>query len=91
DFFQGQLNANFGNQPTGSLEGTLTRVSNTSDVVVFDSVTINNNNGEFYQNAANGLITGKFFGPNADALAGYATRGTSNPADDVAFGGNRVQ
>ncbi|MFT8274848.1 Slam-dependent surface lipoprotein [Kerstersia gyiorum] len=92
DFFQGQLDATFGNQAEGSLNGALTRVSNSSDVVAFDNVTINNNDGTFFKDAAgNRIISGQFFGPNADALAGYATRGTSNPADDVAFGGNRVQ
>lgn len=33
-------------------------------------------------------MTGRFYGNQAAAMAGYTTRGTGNVGDDVAFGGS---
>ena len=85
DFYTGQVKAEFGSK--GVMSGSINRGN---DELSFDHAKINLKEGTFSsKNSANKEgIEGRFYGANAAAMAGYATRGTdNNKGDDVAFGG----
>lgn len=81
DFYTGTLTANYG-AGSGSLTGSLNRGN---DSVVFSGVDIYSN-GVF---SSNNGVQGRFYGNQAEALAGFSKRGTATVADDVAFGGKK--
>lgn len=83
DFFTGELTANFG---SGDLTGTLSRGA---EVINFAGTKIENSDGTFVKkiNEKEMEVSGRFYGAQAAALAGYTIRGTSDRRDDVAFGG----
>ena len=83
DFYTGQVTATFGSGITGTMAG---RISRSSDHVDFDHAKIDNRNGTFADPSQG--MTGRFYGNQAAAMAGYTTRGTGNVGDDVAFGGS---
>ena len=83
DFYTGQVTATFGSGITGTMAG---RISRSSDHVDFDHAKIDNRNGTFADPRQG--MTGRFYGNQAAAMAGYTTRGTGNVGDDVAFGGS---
>lgn len=83
DFYTGQVTATFGSGITGTMAG---RISLSSDHVDFDHAKIDNRNGTFADPSQG--MTGRFYGNQAAAMAGYTTRGTGNVGDDVAFGGS---
>ncbi|EMS6873503.1 hypothetical protein ACFZ7F_001604 [Neisseria gonorrhoeae] len=79
----GVRTATFGSGITGTMAG---RISRSSDHVDFDHAKIDNRNGTFADPSQG--MTGRFYGNQAAAMAGYTTRGTGNVGDDVAFGGS---
>ena len=83
DFYTGQVKAEFGSK--GVMSGSISRGD---DKLSFDHTKINLKEGTFSsKNSANKEgIEGRFYGADAAALAGYATRG-NGVGDDVAFGG----
>ena len=83
DFYTGQVKAEFGSK--GVMSGSINRGN---DELSFDHAKINLKEGTFSsKNSANKEgIEGRFYGANAAAMAGYATRGNGK-GDDVAFGG----
>lgn len=83
DFYTGQVKAEFGSK--GVMSGSINRGN---DKLSFDHAKINLKEGTFSsKDSANKEgIEGKFYGANAAAMAGYATRG-NGVGDDVAFGG----
>ena len=83
DFYTGQVKAEFGSK--GVMSGSINRGN---DELSFDHAKINLKEGTFSsKNSANKEgIEGRFYGANAAAMAGYATRG-NGVGDDVAFGG----
>ena len=83
DFYTGQVKAEFGSK--GVMSGSINRGN---DKLSFDHAKINLKEGTFTsKDSANKEgIEGKFYGANAAAMAGYATRGNGK-GDDVAFGG----
>ena len=85
DFYTGQVKAEFGSK--GVMSGSISRGD---DKLSFDHTKINLKEGTFSsKNSANKEgIEGRFYGADAAALAGYATRG-NGVGDDVAFGGKR--
>ena len=83
DFYTGQVTATFGSGITGTMAG---RISRSSDYIDFDHAKIDNSNGTFADPSQG--MTGRFYGNQAAAMAGYTTRGTGNVGDDVAFGGS---
>lgn len=86
DIYTGTVKAYFGSGDSGSMTGKLARHTDTLD---FAGVKIDNRNGTFASDAARNRegIKGQFYGQNAAALAGIATRGTESHADDISFGG----
>ena len=86
DIYTGTVKAYFGSGDSGSMTGKLARHTDTLD---FAGVKIDNRNGTFASDAARNRegIKGQFYGQNAAALAGIATRGTESRADDISFGG----
>jgi len=86
DIYTGTVKAYFGSGDSGSMAGKLARHSDTLD---FAGVKIDNRNGTFASDAARNRegIKGQFYGQNAAALAGIATRSTESRADDISFGG----
>lgn len=88
DFFTGELTANFGSGDKGDLTGTLSRGA---EVINFAGTKIDNAFGTFERKMDNNEkemdVSGRFYGAQAAALAGYAKRGTPDQRDDVAFGG----
>ena len=86
DIYTGTVKAYFGSGDSGSMTGKLARHTDTLD---FASVKIDNRNGTFASDAARNRegIKGQFYGQNAAALVGTATRGTESRADDISFGG----
>ena len=83
DFYTGQVTATFGSGITGTMAG---RISRSSDHVDFDHAKIDNRNGTFADPSQG--MTGRFYGNQAAAMAGYTTRGTGNVGHDGAFGGS---
>ena len=85
DFYTGQVKAEFGSK--GVMSGSISRGD---DKLSFDHTKINLKEGTFSsKNSANKEgIEGRFYGADAAALAGYATRG-NGVGDDVAFGGKQ--
>ena len=85
DFYTGQVKAEFGSK--GVMSGSISRGD---DKLSFDHTKINLKEGTFSsENSANKEgIEGRFYGADAAALAGYATRG-NGVGDDVAFGGKQ--
>jgi len=86
DIYTGTVKAYFGSGDSGSMTGKLARHTDTLD---FAGVKIDNRNGTFASDAARNRegIKGQFYGQNAAALVGTATRGTESRADDISFGG----
>ena len=86
DIYTGTVKAYFGSGDSGSMTGKLARHTDTLD---FAGVKIDNRNGTFASDAARNRegIKGQFYGQNAAALAGIATRDTESRADDISFGG----
>lgn len=86
DFYTGQVTADFGSKAV--MGGSISRGD--KDTLTFKDVSINLRNGTFTSTGTTNKegITGQFYGTNAAALAGYATRG-NGVGDDVAFGGKQ--
>lgn len=86
DFYTGQVTADFGSKAV--MGGSISR--DDKDTLTFKDVSINLRNGTFTSTGTTNKegITGQFYGTNAAALAGYATRG-NGVGDDVAFGGKQ--
>ena len=86
DFYTGQVTADFGSKAV--MGGSISRGD--KDTLTFNDVSINLRNGTFTSTGTTNKegITGQFYGTNAAALAGYATRG-NGVGDDVAFGGKQ--
>lgn len=86
DFYTGQVTADFGSKAV--MSGSISR--DDKDKLTFKDVSINLRNGTFTSTGTTNKegITGQFYGTNAAALAGYATRG-NGVGDDVAFGGKQ--
>lgn len=86
DFYTGQVTADFGSKAV--MGGSISR--DDKDTLTFKDVSINLRNGTFTSTGTINKegITGQFYGTNAAALAGYATRG-NGVGDDVAFGGKQ--
>lgn len=92
DFYTGSVRAVFGTDITGNLSGSINRreqtfngVRITADRLNFDGATIYNNKGGTFS-GGKGNVSGQFYGPGAEALAGY---GTSEKGNGVAFGGRK--
>ena len=85
DFYTGQVKAEFGSK--GVMSGSISRGD---DKLSFDHTKINLKEGTFSSKSSANKegIEGRFYGADAAALAGYATRG-NGVGDDVAFGGKR--
>lgn len=85
DFYTGTLTANYGTAAK-SISGSLTRGT---ESINFAGTTIKRD-GTFSRGNSNQPhhITGRFYGNQAQALAGYATR-NAGVGDDVAFGGRK--
>lgn len=86
DFYTGQVTADFGSKAV--MGGSISRGD--KDTLTFKDVSIDLRNGTFTSTGTTNKegITGQFYGTNAAALAGYATRG-NGVGDDVAFGGKQ--
>ncbi len=86
DFYTGKVTADFGSKAV--MSGSISR--DDKDKLTFKDVSINLRNGTFTSTGTTNKegITGQFYGTNAAALAGYATRG-NGVGDDVAFGGKQ--
>lgn len=83
--YQGVLTANYASN-AGSLSGSLTRSGSAS--VDFTGTSIYSNGTFDKVQGGNTIISGKFYGASANALAGIYTGG-STVQDHVAFGGTR--
>lgn len=90
DFYTGSVRAVFGTDEKGSLSGSISRreqtfngVRITADSLNFNGTQIDNRNGTFNRGEE---LQGRFYGPGAEALAGY---GTSEKGNGVAFGGRK--
>lgn len=87
DFYTGEITATFGTGDKGFMSGELKHTGDGD--LSFNGVEITNADGSFNSipGRNNEGIKGQFYGNGAAAMAGYATRGTDNKGDDVAFGG----
>ena len=83
DFYRGTVTAKFGTTTQGTMGGQIARGA---DRISFDKAKIDNTKGTFADTAQG--MKGQFYGKDAAAMAGIATR-KAGAADDVAFGGRK--